>query len=98
MKVQAHEREPKGAPKELEGVLKHWVEVFAMPATLPPPQVQDHAIILKEGTSSINVQPYRYPQTQKDEIKKLVREMLAVDPTKCKSFFEPILLVKKKRW
>lgn len=44
-----------------------------------PVPSEDHAIILKEGTSTINVRPYRYPQAQKFEIKRLVQEMLAAN-------------------
>ncbi|XP_024032978.1 uncharacterized protein LOC21393498 [Morus notabilis] len=47
----------KGTSKEYGGVLKHWPEVFAMPAILPPPWVWNHDIIHKEGTSLINIQP-----------------------------------------
>lgn len=43
---------------------------------LPTVRVRDHVIVLKEGTSPINVRPYRYPQGQEDEIEKLVGEML----------------------
>ena len=71
-----------------------------VPVELPPSRVLDHKIILKEGASPVSVRPYRYPQVQKDEIEKLVREMLAsgiIQPSHS-PFSSPILLVKKKRW
>ena len=58
----------------------------------------DHAITLKEGTTPISVRPYRYPYVQKQEIEKLVGDMLSTGII-CPSFspcLSPILLVKKK--
>lgn len=57
-----------------------------------------HSIILKEGSSPICVRPYRYPQVQKDEIEKLVKEVLEagiIQPS-TSPYSSSILLVKKK--
>ena len=69
-----------------------------MPTELPPNREHEHAITLKEGTMLVNVRPYRYPQFQKDEIRRSIKEMLeariicpSVSP-----YFSPILLVKKR--
>lgn len=42
---------------------------------LPVHQIE-HRIQLKEGTYPINVRTYRYPHTKKDEIERLVSDML----------------------
>ncbi|KAL8126621.1 hypothetical protein AgCh_013755 [Apium graveolens] len=45
---------------------------------LPPKRHQDHNIVMKEGSDPVNVRPYRYPQAQKDEIERLIHDMLSV--------------------
>lgn len=60
----------------VSALLKRYKSVFQMPTRLPPKRNQEHAITLQEGTSPINVIPYRYSHTQKNEIEKLVKEML----------------------
>lgn len=79
-------------------LLQEFADIFEMPTKLPPERSRDHAIILKEGTQPISVGPYRYPQIQKDEIEKLVKEMLrtgVIQPS-TSPFSSPDLLVKKK--
>lgn len=54
--------------------------------------------MMKEGSNPVSVRPYRYPQFQKDEIEKLVREMLAariIQPS-TSPYSRLVLLVKKK--
>ncbi|XP_068662850.1 uncharacterized protein [Aristolochia californica] len=78
-------------------VLTEFRDVFAMSQELPPQRAKEHAITL-EGASPMSVRPYRYPQIQKDEIERLVGEMLAagiIQPS-TSPFSSPVLLVKKK--
>jgi len=43
--------------------------MFEEPKDFPPPKGYfDHNIPLKEGTSPINIRPYRYPLKHKDVI------------------------------
>ncbi|GJS62845.1 ty3-gypsy retrotransposon protein [Tanacetum coccineum] len=74
MRIDPHQDQ--STPAELDLVLKHFSEMFEMPEGLPPQRDHEHAIVLKGGTELISVRPYRYPQLQKDEIKRLVREMV----------------------
>ena len=85
-------------PMPIQTVLEKYEIVFQMPQELPPQRSKDHAITLKEGTAPISVRPYRYSYVQKQEIEKLVGEMLAtgiIHPSFSPSS-SPILLVKKK--
>lgn len=47
-----------------------------MPSGLPPKRGCEHSIVLKEGVNPVSVRPYRYPQSQKDEIEHLVHDMM----------------------
>lgn len=58
----------------------------------------DHRIPILPGTNPVSVQPYRYNHLQKDEIEKLVVEMLSygVIQPNTSPFSSPVLLVRKK--
>ena len=60
----------------IQAILNEFKIVFAKPQGLPPPRSHDHQIQLQEATKPTCVRPYRYPYYQKEEIEKLVREML----------------------
>jgi hypothetical protein len=65
---------------------------------LPPSREYDHHIPLIPGVKPVNVKPYRYSPTQKDEIERQIKEMLAngIFRPSTSPFASPLLLVKKK--
>ena len=79
-------------------LLKEFQTVFNMPSGLPPKWSCEHAITLQAGTSPINIRPYHYSHFQKNEIEKLVQEMLQAGIIKpsISPFSSHVLLVKKK--
>lgn len=88
---------PYSAP-ELQLLLQKYQGVFAKPKGLPPDRPQNHSIPLLEGSNPIKVKPYMYPHNQKDQINKMVSEMLAdgiIHPS-TSPLSSPVLLVKKK--
>jgi len=84
--------------EELKGVLKQYSDVFQMPKGLPPTRNRVHSINLKEGSPLINVRPYNYSYTQKNETEKLMGEMTeaGIIRPSVSPFSSPVLLVKKK--
>ncbi|KAF8405497.1 hypothetical protein HHK36_010404 [Tetracentron sinense] len=64
-------------PKFLHQTLAEHEAVVDMPSGLPPVRGHEHSIVLKEGSQPISVRPYLYPHIQKDEIERLIKEMLA---------------------
>ena len=96
-KAMEGERELMG-PEFLQGLLRRYTEVFNMPDGLPPSREHEHQITLKEGTDPISVRPYKFPQIQKDEVEKLIKDMLRAGIIKPSHspFSSPVLLVKKK--
>ena len=82
----------------LEELLKEYADIFKEPKALPPHRSHDHRITLKDGTSPINVRPYKYPSLQKDIIEQTIKEMLeagVVRPSQS-PYSSPIVLVKKQ--
>ncbi|KAA0047682.1 ty3-gypsy retroelement transposase [Cucumis melo var. makuwa] len=59
-------------------ILDQFTDVFEWPDKLPPRRDIEHQIHLKKGTDPINVRPYQYGYHQKEEMEKLVKEMLAL--------------------
>lgn len=79
-------------------MISKYEEIFSAPEGLPPHRKIDHKIQLREGKNPINVRPYRYSYHQKNEIEKLVSDMLfsgIIQPS-TSPYSSPVLLVKKK--
>ncbi|WVY96659.1 hypothetical protein V8G54_028810 [Vigna mungo] len=88
---------PEDVAPYLALLLRTYSSFFDTPKALPPPRCQDHSIPLMEGSQPVKVKPYRYPDSQKAEIAKLVQGMLEegiIQPSKS-PFSSPIILVKK---
>jgi len=81
----------------LQRLLEKFQDIFAEPQGLPPMQSHDHKIPLIQGSSPVNVRPYRYPYYQKNEIEKIVLDLLnsGVVRASTSPYSSPVLLVKK---
>lgn len=79
-------------------LVSRYSDVFEEIKQLPSQRIEDHQIPLYAETGPISVRPYRYGHLQKDEIEKLVSEMLAAGVIKLSMspYSSSILLVKKK--
>ena len=84
-------------PAEVDSLLQEFGHVFDTPTGLPPFRGHKHPIVLKEGAQLVCQRPYRYPFYQKNEIEKMVRELLPVESIRNSSspFASPVLLVRK---
>lgn len=90
--------QPRSVPSQIQQLITDYTELFQEPTTLPRTRPLDHHIELIPGVKPVNVKPYRYSPTQKDEIERQVKEMLingVIQPS-CSPFSSPVLLVKKK--
>ena len=83
----------------ISNALQEFQDIFEEPKALPPfRKNHDHKIPLLEGSNPINQRPYRYAVYQKNEIDKLVQELLdagTIQPSSS-SYASPVVLVKKK--
>jgi hypothetical protein len=88
---------PTDMEPELVLLLNRFKEVFHKPTGLPPPRLQNHTIPLMEGKGPVKVRPYRYPQSQKEQIEIMIQDMLAegiIQPS-TSPYSSPIVLVKR---
>ncbi|KAL5710217.1 hypothetical protein ACHQM5_020808 [Ranunculus cassubicifolius] len=85
-------------PEAIVNVLQSFQDVFEEPQGMPPIRNQDHQILLKPGVEPVHIEPYRYPQIQKNEIEKQIQLMLEAEiirPSRS-PFTSPVILIKKK--
>lgn len=64
---------------ELPGVnevLEKFLLIFIEPKRLPPHTSIDHHIVLISRAQPVNINQYRYPHFQKNEIERLTTEMI----------------------
>jgi hypothetical protein len=75
--IQVTDQASPEVPPSLQLILDKYPRVFEVPTDLPPSRGEhDHSIPLLPGSQPPNVRPYRYPFSQKNEIEKIVHELL----------------------
>ena len=81
-----------------EELQDQFYQVFQEPSQLPPTRDIDHAITMVPNAPVVNKRPYRYSYDQKNEVERLVKELMAAGIIQhSKSpYASPILLVKKR--
>ena len=79
-------------------MLSTFEAVFKDPKGLPPTRKISHGIELYKEAGPMSVQPYRYPYHHKEEIEKLVSELLHQGTIRnsTSAFSSLVILVKKK--
>jgi len=85
-------------PVTIQQLVDSQAHLFRDPDSLPPSREFDHQIPLLLGVKPVNIKPYRYSPTQKDEIEHQIKEMLSngiIRTSQC-PFASLVILVKKK--
>jgi hypothetical protein len=93
------ETETPPVPQDLQALLYKHQMVFSTPQGLPPSRgVHDHSIPLVPRSLPPNIRPYRHPFSQKNEIEKLVQQLLnaSVILPSTSPYSSPIVMVLKK--
>jgi hypothetical protein len=86
-------------PQDLQALLSKHQTVFSTPQGLPPScGVHDHSIPLVPGSLPPNIRPYRHPFAQKNEIEKMVQELLTAGVIRPSTspYSSPVVMVLKK--
>ena len=97
------EQQTKGEPIEFEDpnllpLLAEFSDIFDEPHNLSLTRRHDHCITILPGKSPANAQPYQYSHLQKDEIERIVNEMLktgVIQPS-CSPYSSPVLVIRKE--
>jgi hypothetical protein len=86
-------------PQDLQAILSKHQVVFSTPQGIPPScGVHDHSIPLVPGSLAPNIHLYRHPFSQKNQIEKMVQELLNAGII-CPSmipYSSPVVMVLKK--
>jgi hypothetical protein len=86
--------------QDLQVILSKHQVVFSTPQGLPPSHVvHDHSIPLVPGSLPPNIRMYRHPFSQKNEIEKMVHELLnagIIHPSMI-PYSSPMVMVLKKK-
>jgi hypothetical protein len=86
-------------PQGLQAILSKHQLAFSTPQGLPPSRgVHDHSIPLVPGILPPNIHPYHHPFSQKNEIEKMVQELLnagVIHPNTI-PYLSPVVMVLKK--
>jgi hypothetical protein len=86
-------------PQDLQALLSKHQMVFSTPQGLPPSRsFHDHSIPLVPGSLPPNIHLYRHPFSQKNEIEKMVHELLTagiIHPS-TSPYSSPVVMVLKK--
>jgi hypothetical protein len=87
-------------PQDLQSVLSKHQVVFSTPQGLSPSHgVHDHSIPLIPGSLPPNIRPYHHPFSQKNEIEKMVQELLnagVIRPSTSPYSFPVVMILKKE--
>lgn len=62
--------------QEMQSFLDDFEELFAIPSQLHPSRIHDHHIPLSSDAKPPNIKPYHYGPLQKNEIEKVMQELL----------------------
>jgi hypothetical protein len=91
--------ETPSVPQDLQDIISKHQLVFSTPQGLPPScGVHDHSIPLVPGSLPPNIRLYRHPFSQKNEIEKMVQELLnagVIHPS-MSPYSSPVVMVLKK--
>jgi hypothetical protein len=93
------ETETPSVPQDLQSILSKHQVVFSTPQGLPPSRgVHDHSILLIPRSLPPNIRPYHHPFTQKNEIEKMVQELLntGIIRPSTSPYSSPMVMVLKK--
>lgn len=95
--IQADSEDPQ-INSAVSGVLSQFEDIFAETNGLPPMKGVEHHIVLKDGSTPKKMYPYRYSHAYKDEIKKIVQQLLHNGTIRHShsSFASHLLLVRNK--